>query len=527
MLITSATPRRGRSLPKSGYPPARCGKIFSEKGPPRIGLRPSISEFVRSAQRQMKRILPCSSSLLCQDRFSLIDSDEAQIPFWRILEAILSEPVLSANDVLDRLDTIAITLRGSSHGNQSGLKAHICSSPDYERRFCSDVWPKLVAVALEMPELFPDVNGDGLPVLSTRYTKHVFSRRQVACLVIHQFLCTLSETPWMATGGQSPDFSIWYSSNQPHEGAGHAYIITLFHYFDRIAGDDPLIMCSPIDEWPVTYALVSNTSSGSDKDATESQGFTTLSVIRTDEATTQPSYQGPEIGEGAVVISANRFIGFGRGGTQEEVQVGSSPECCPAVLFTPPLRDEDVLVVRRAEAMAIITGYGRTAKLQSQARDDCHQSELISASGDSGMRRTLLFMDALELDQEDHGDLVPDLAQGNVARELGKCFAAFSSYDAIGQTRYSHITTGLWGCGAFDGDPYIKVVIQWAAASIVGVPLRFICQDEAYADSLAQFVRDVRAGNWAVRDVLNLLRNMSPGDKEARSAFDAIRKGLH
>ena len=32
------------------------------------------------------------------------------------------------------------------------------------------------------------------------------------------------------------------------------------------------------------------------------------------------------------------------------------------------------------------------------------------------------------------------------------------------------IASGNWGCGAFCGDPYLKVVLQWVAASLARAP---------------------------------------------------------
>ncbi|EIN05714.1 hypothetical protein PUNSTDRAFT_122178 [Punctularia strigosozonata HHB-11173 SS5] len=285
----------------------------------------------------MSIVLSSCSSLLCQDRFSLVDSDEAEVPFWSVLEVILQEPVVSADDDLD------------------GLKAHVCSSPDDERRFCSTTWRALVALALEMPVL--------------------------------------------------------YASREP---------------------------------------------------------FTGLEVCRTAEATTHSRFLG--LDGGAAVISANRFIGFGCGGTQEE-------------------------------AMVNIVGYGRSAWVDPGLGPD---GEVNGASSD-WTHGTMLFMDALELDQEDYGRRVRDLLPGHIDRELSKCATAFSSYDSA-PGPYRHISTGLWGCGAFGGDPQIKTVIQWAAASLAGAPLRFVCQDEAFAASLESFVQSVRSGGWSVGQVLTCLR---------------------
>lgn len=64
-------------------------------------------------------------------------------------------------------------------------------------------------------------------------------------------------------------------------------------------------------------------------------------------------------GQGAnagVVVSANKEIGFGQSVTQEEIYVGNCPEACPAVLFTPTLGDDHVLVVEGARPMLEITG---------------------------------------------------------------------------------------------------------------------------------------------------------------------------
>ena len=32
------------------------------------------------------------------------------------------------------------------------------------------------------------------------------------------------------------------------------------------------------------------------------------------------------------------------------------------------------------------------------------------------------------------------------------------------------VATGNWGCGAFGGDPHLKSLIQWMAASYAGTP---------------------------------------------------------
>ena len=143
-----------------------------------------------------------------------------------------------------------------------------------------------------------------------------------------------------------------------------------------------------IEEWPITYTLHSTSLEFSQTPPTK---LSPLTVLNLPEASTSPSVLG--LPDGAAVIFANKFIGFGRAGTQEETHVGASPECCPAVLLTPPLKDNQELVITGAEPMITISGYGRDARcteILSPFRESIHHEEW--------KQRTMFFMDALELD---------------------------------------------------------------------------------------------------------------------------------
>lgn len=53
-----------------------------------------------------------------------------------------------------------------------------------------------------------------------------------------------------------------------------------------------------------------------------------------------------------------------------------------------------------------------------------------------------------------------------VDRELTKCFCAFRPRS--NQIHINPIASGNWGCGAFHGDPELKFILQWLAASQAG-----------------------------------------------------------
>ena len=253
--------------------------------------------------------------------------------------------------------------RGRTDSDYGFLKQYI-SNHEQEDQFFDQIWPQLKLLAQEMPDLFP---GSQITILGRGQTSLVFSRRQIACLVVHQFLCTLAVPAWQA-GFQ--DFHIWYSSEQPHAGAVDAYLTALFECFFRLAEEseyNPLK--NAIKDWPITYTLHTFQESPPSEDC--SIPLVDLDVLRLPDSTTSPSILG--LPDGAAVISANKYIGFGRTGTQEEMHVGTSPECCPAVLVTPPLGNDLALVVTGAEAMVTVDGYQRNARcaglLKSDKRD--------------------------------------------------------------------------------------------------------------------------------------------------------------
>ncbi|KAJ7606685.1 hypothetical protein FB45DRAFT_847552 [Roridomyces roridus] len=441
-------------------------------------------------------ILPSSSLSLCHDRFSLTDTDtDDPIPFWLILGKILTPAPQSTSQLLDALNTISVTLRGHSHPH-AFLRRFLDVDWDAES-FFRRTWPACITIALEMPLLFP--SGYLEPLTAERPTQ-TYTSRQIACLVIHQFLCTLPKLPWTSDAEEnSQDLHIWYDDEQPHPGAVRAYLTALFTFFERVASgelssDDGItftLHCAP--DLPIS-----------------NDPLYPLRMMELDKPAVNSSLIG--LPSGACVISANRHIGFGRTASQEEMHVGCTPQSFPAKLVTPPLGDSQVLVVRGCALVVEMSGYGRDAGLtcivpESQWR-----------------QRTMLFMDALELDGYNTTAVTPDLLPGNVDRELTKAYTAFSS----GRPPYVNVVTGHWGCRAFGGNREIKSLIQWCAASLAGVELDFVCElrGDPFADKFRRFSLDAQSRRWSVSDILSVLRSMDPVEAVGRSAFDFVREAL-
>lgn len=306
-----------------------------------------------------------------------------------------------------------------------------------------------------------------------------------------------------------------------------AYLYELFTYFERLAdspgeGSPSAVLACPIEKWPITFTLRSLHGDEAKLAKLHGNKFAPLRVVRLEEPSTEPVFLG--LPRGACVISANKNVGFGSTGTQEETHVGSSPEACVAVLMTPTLRETEVLVVQGAEAMITVEGYGRKAQL-GRVLEPAHDCSNMWPG------RTMLFMDALELDMyesSDEAELVPDFLPGNVDREIMKAYTAFSS-GGSGNGKYDEIYTGLWGCGAFGGNWQAKTIIQWCAASMAGVPLRFVVAGKLqreFAGRLEVFTRAILDHGWSVGTILKFLTDLEPSSNVARDTFSHLENAI-
>ncbi|KAK7426064.1 hypothetical protein QQZ08_007512 [Neonectria magnoliae] len=414
-------------------------------------------------------ILPNSPSCRVLDRFSDLpenvhvdEDEEGRIPSWPLLRHLLQEPILTASQLIDRLQTIAANAEGRDGGDYGSLKEFLAGDGE---DFFGSTWPNLRDIALTLPLFFPTGHLDTLePGHPLR-----LSRGQAACLVIHQFLC--SAVPQRHDDGYQ-DFSIWYASGQRHPVAVQMYLTGLFSYFTSLPDAQALMDDHETALDPgtcVTYTL-------HEQDDKSLDGVTlgTVHVDYLDNYNTEshlPEVQGPH---GAVVVSANKVVGFGQSATQEEIFVGIAPEACPVVLVAPHLTNETVITVSGARAMLSVTGQRRDISwtvrpTPSPVTDFCSWAQAWRGG-------RLIFMDALEMDMVETADeILPDLLPENIQRELRKAQTGFSAHPG-----HTAVWTGLWGCGAFCGDAGVKLVVLWLAASAAGVRLNVVLGPEQH-----------------------------------------------
>ena len=377
----------------------------------------------------MSYILPSHPFLSVPDPLSICEEDAhlAEVPKWKLISNLLlrsPQPWGSVSVLID-----VITSLQPAFSDLTTLRAALNTGGRTEEEFLRHTIPSIVSLALRMPSLFP--TGE-IPVLEPGIAGIVvLSREQVACLLAHMFLCTLQPAPWNLHWA---NFHIWYESSS-HPVL--AYLQSLLVYFEQLDSSG----CPPFPEESVSFhrrvlleAPDWANSQSKLAQITSSHSLDPLSNIE--------------------VAFANKDVGFGVSGTQEEAKLAQSPESCVVMLLAPTLSDNEALIIQGVRKIAKFVGVGRDIQctgvwpLQGPWRD-----------------RVIIAMDAVELDVwegEEEECPIRELNPSVVRRELAKAYCGFYAANELCSNTSCplKVSTGHWGCGAFGGNKEAKALIQ-------------------------------------------------------------------
>lgn len=233
---------------------------------------------------------------------------------------------------------------------------------------------------------------------------------------------------------------------------------------------------------------------------------------------------------------ANEYLGGGallRGCVQEEIRFMINPELIAGMLFLPSMAENEAIEIVGAERFSDYTGYASSFRFSGDYVDKRSIDFL-------GRRKTrIVAIDAL------CGPRMKQYKLKYLLRETNKAFCGFldqskyrqykmmfklneapstsietnggsmteevkKSDDIGGQFMDPEncigIATGNWGCGAFGGDPEIKTIIQWLAASQALRPfISYYTFGLEALQSLAQVSEWIILHKWNVGDLWNML----------------------
>ncbi|CAF0977943.1 unnamed protein product [Adineta ricciae] len=199
---------------------------------------------------------------------------------------------------------------------------------------------------------------------------------------------------------------------------------------------------------------------------------------------------------------ANAYIGGGvlRGGcVQEEIRFAICPEMLVSLLLCEKMEKNECVYLIGCERYSSYKGYSNTFEFAGDYRD--------ATPKDNWGRRScyLVAMDAIYF--RDKGK---QYDMGCAERELLKAYVSFrqEGYELL---RHRAITTGNWGCGAFNGDRELKAIIQWMAASEARCSLIYAAyRDKRLIDSLGvvyDYLRDQQANMASFDNIVNMCPN--------------------
>ncbi|KAJ1091696.1 hypothetical protein NDU88_004813 [Pleurodeles waltl] len=372
---------------------------------------------------------------------------------WNLITKALGKKMSSVHDIENAIKSYNKKYErtwkfNALHGFFTSLKAA-------EREYhLTVVIPKMAELALKLPNICPKP----IPLLKKGHQRAItMSQQQVACLLCNAFFCTFPRRN--ATQGSS-EYATYPSINfnrlfDNENSNKQEKLRALFCYFDQVVNDMRTglvtferrkLSCKP-KNWSKSRAK-----------------FTKLHVSR--EGTIE------EKGEGMLQVDfASPVVGggvLGSGLVQEEIRFLINTELIVSRLFTEKLDDDECLLITGAEQYSRYQGYSRDFVCEGAMRDETPR--------DYWQRRCI---EIVAIDAIRFRDPRDQFTRASIERDLNKAYCGFLVGSFLPQQNVS-VATGNWGCGAFNGHPKMKGLLQLMAAAEAGRDVAYFTFDDSF-----------------------------------------------
>ncbi|ETO09821.1 hypothetical protein RFI_27554 [Reticulomyxa filosa] len=323
------------------------------------------------------------------------------------------------------------------------------------------------------------------------------NRKQIWCLLTHMFFTTMDESIHKYWN----NFDIWYHCEESNNCV-FSYLLTLFHYFIHISlNDNEIQNINPKNIIFEKITLEDNDNYDYNIDCNKGECNNIKWINLYDKKNNMLFDYNESQSIEFVVDFANSYVGFGISGTQEEMILGSSPESCIIMLLSPnPMKYGQIIVIQNVYVIAKFKNYGRNLSFEKCLIKDCNKKDNISTL----FLRHIIAADASELDINENiknteNIKILDLQNKYLKRDFIKAIAIMSLFQSNLLNQDIFIRSGLWGCGAFCGNKFIKTLIQFVAAHIFlkvnpNIHFKFYCiddslQEDSFSYSLFSFLK--------------------------------------
>ena len=161
--------------------------------------------------------------------------------------------------------------------------------------------------------------------------------------------------------------------------------------------------------------------------------------------------------------------------TQEEILFSCVPSCLVGLLFCERMTDNEVITIKNVRRYCDYTGYLSTFRF----------------AGPHANRAATFDIVALDACTFAHW------SEEAIVRDLNKAHNAWRHFSAV--------STGAWGCGAFGGDWFAKIVQQLCAASLTNCHLFLSSRDGTRAQDAEEMFAAADAAKLTVGAAVRIL----------------------
>ncbi|XP_034924089.1 poly(ADP-ribose) glycohydrolase 1 isoform X2 [Populus alba] len=425
-----------------------------------------------------------------------------------------------------------------AHGGYALFFDELISRAEASKWF-EEVVPALANLLLRLPSLleshYQDADylfngvGTGLRLLGSQEAGIVFLGQElVAALLTCAFFCLFpvsdrgsKRLPTINFDNLFEDIYESYSKKQENK------IKCIMHYFERICSSMPEGFVSferkvlLLEQLPLCVSY-------------PEADFWSKSVVSLCPFEVHSSGFIEDQSNGALEVDfANKYLGGGAlrsGCLQEEIRFMISPELIAGMLFLPCMEDNEAIEIVGAERFSNYTGEANKAFCGFLDQSNCdHHKSPFQDGGSQGSQCMETDKDTNVVVKDFPMDEAPSTSV-EIAMNRGEYINQVIGYsdkkgswcldleDKIG------IATGNWGCGAFGGDPELKTMIQWLAASQAARPsVSYYTFGIKSLQNLNQVSQWILSHEWTVGDLWNMLVEYSSRrfNKETNLGFFA------